>query len=60
MFATHPEHDAEKIFTALRERKIIIRYFNSERINQYLRISIGTDDEMSALIEALREILSLS
>ena len=60
VFATHPEHDAEKIFTALRERKIIIRYFNSERINQYLRISIGTDDEMSAFIEALKEILSHS
>lgn len=57
VFATHPEKDAEQIALALRERKIIVRYFNKERIDQYLRITIGTDDENNALITALKEII---
>jgi len=59
VFATHPKHDAEHVFNKLRERKIIIRYFKSDRISQYLRISIGTDKEMDALILALKEILDV-
>jgi len=58
VFATHPKQNAEKIFQALRERKIIIRHFDAPRIKQYLRISIGTDIEMAALIKALTEILA--
>ena len=57
VFAKHQSRDASELFQALRERKIIIRYFSDERINQFLRISIGTDNEMDALISALREIL---
>lgn len=60
VFARHSDQDAEKLFQALRERKIIVRYFNKPRLNQFLRISIGTDTEMSALLEALREILDQS
>lgn len=58
VFATHHQHNAEKMFLALRERNIIIRYFDAPRINEYLRISIGTDSEMTALINALQEILA--
>ena len=58
IFATHPEKDAEKLALALRERKIIVRYFNKPRIDQYLRITIGTDSENNALISALQEIVS--
>lgn len=57
VFAAHPEKDAEKIALALRERKIIVRYFNKPRIDQYLRITIGTDAENDALISALQEII---
>jgi histidinol-phosphate aminotransferase len=56
IFAKHSEQDAEKIALALRERKIIVRYFNKPRIDQYLRITIGTDAENDALIAALQEI----
>ena len=43
---------------ALRERGIIVRYFGSkERIKDYVRITIGTSQEMSALISATEEIL---
>ena len=58
VFAKHPNHNANKIFQALREQNIIVRHFNDERINEYLRISIGTDQEMSLLMNAMTEILS--
>ncbi len=57
VFVTHPEKDAEEIFEKLRERDIFVRHFNRERIRNYLRISIGTDEEMVILIKALGEIL---
>ena len=48
---------AEDLFAQLRQHKIIVRYFNKPRISEYLRISIGTDQEMQALITAIKEIL---
>ena len=59
VFAKHPNHNAAKLFQALRERDIIVRYFTSPRINEYLRISIGTDQEMDAFINAITEIISI-
>lgn len=58
IFATHPVHDAAKIFAELRERKILVRYFNKPRINQHLRITIGTQQECEALVTALKEIVA--
>ncbi|GAA3932823.1 histidinol-phosphate transaminase [Litoribacillus peritrichatus] len=60
VFAKHPEHNAEALALALRDRSIIVRYFNKPNIDQHLRISIGTEDECQALIQALREILTPS
>lgn len=57
VFATHAAYDAEKIYEALREDDILIRYFNQARISDYLRISIGTDDEMQRFFEALDTII---
>ena len=57
LFATHPGHSAEKIFTYLRERGIYIRYFRKPRIDNYLRITIGTDEQMDRLIEELERLL---
>ena len=57
IFARHPQHDAAQIAGKLRERKIIVRHFNAERIDQHLRITIGTDAQCEALVHALREIL---
>ena len=48
---------ANEIFTALKERNIFVRYFNKPGIENYLRITIGTDEQMQALEAALREIL---
>ena len=57
VFVTHPEYNANDIYAALRERSILVRHFSIERIDNYLRISIGTDEEMKALFEALKEII---
>ncbi len=58
IFARHPQHDAAKLAAQLRERQIIVRHFKQPRINQHLRISIGTDQECAALVDALRAILA--
>jgi len=58
IFARHPMHDAERLSTLLREQKIIIRHFKKPaRIDQFLRITIGTDAECQALISALENII---
>ncbi len=57
IFTRHPQHDAAELAAKLRERAIIVRHFKLPRIDQYLRISIGTPQECAALVAALREIL---
>ncbi|MBR4992698.1 MAG: histidinol-phosphate transaminase [Lachnospiraceae bacterium] len=57
LFVTHKDKKASEIYEALKERKIYVRYFNKPRIDNYLRISIGTDDEMETLVNTLKEIL---
>ena len=58
LFTRHPRMAAQAIFAALRERQIIVRYFDKPRISEFLRISVGTDAEMDALLGALEEILA--
>ena len=57
IFATHESKPAKDIFEALRDKDIYVRYFRKPRIDNYLRISIGTDEDMKALVDALKEIL---
>ncbi len=59
IFATHATKPAKEIFEALKERHIYVRYFNKPRINNYLRITIGTNEQMEMFIQALREILEV-
>jgi histidinol-phosphate aminotransferase len=54
VFARHREAEARALFSALRRRAILVRYFALPRIDRFLRITIGTDSECDALIEALR------
>ncbi|MBP5260543.1 MAG: histidinol-phosphate transaminase [Clostridiales bacterium] len=49
--------DAQTLYNNLKSKGILIRYFNKPVINEYLRITIGTDDEMKALIDTIREEL---
>ncbi len=57
IFAGHKTKDAGYIFEELKKRKIFVRYWNKPRINNYMRITVGTDEEMNALFKALEEIL---
>lgn len=57
IFATHPKYDAVELFEALRKEDIYVRHFNGERIKNYLRITIGTDEEMNTLILFLKKYM---
>jgi len=57
IFASHEKVPAEQIFRALREADIYVRYWNKPRISDYLRITIGTDEEMNRLLEILPNFL---
>jgi histidinol-phosphate aminotransferase len=57
IFVRHQTVDAFVIFNELRQRGILVRYFNKPRIENHLRVSIGSDAEMDCLLAALREIV---
>ena len=57
IFAKHEKKNGEEIFLALKERKIYVRHWNAPRIEDYLRITVGTDEQTDKLLEALREIV---
>lgn len=57
IFVTHPDYNAKDLFSALRENNIFVRYFNADRISNYLRITIGTKEEMEKLFELLKDYI---
>lgn len=56
ILATHPHFEAVALLNALQSHNIWVRHFNSPRIEQYLRISIGTETQNNQLIDALHKI----
>jgi len=56
VFARHPAQQGAALATALRERAVIVRHFAAPRIADYLRITVGTDDQTERLLSALSEI----
>ncbi|PRD66935.1 histidinol-phosphate transaminase [Malikia granosa] len=58
VFARHPARDGAELAAALRARAIIVRHFKQARIDQFLRITIGTDEQCAQLVAALGEILA--
>lgn len=56
IFASHKTKPAGEIFEELKKRKIFVRYWNKPRINNSLRITVGTPEEMDCLVKALEEI----
>ncbi len=60
IFAKHKSVPANEIFEAAKKANIFVRYFNKPRISDYLRISIGTDDEMKAFVTFLEQYLQQS
>jgi len=57
VFTRHPGHDAASLAQGLREQKVIVRHFKLPRIDQFLRITIGTEVQNQALISALKNLL---
>lgn len=57
IFARHPRHDGGELAAELRRRSIIVRHFKQPRIDQFLRITVGTDDQCGVLVDALRSIV---
>jgi histidinol-phosphate aminotransferase len=56
LFARHEGYDAATLVVQLREKEIFVRHFKAPRIDQHLRISVGTDAECDILLDALRDI----
>src|ERR1700761_1522127 len=57
VFARHPGHDGAALAAALRQRAVIARHFAAPRISDYLRITVGTDEQIDRLFAALSEIV---
>ncbi len=60
LFAKHKEVSAEELFEMLKTKGIYVRYFKAPRINEYLRITVGTQDEMETLVKVLKDYLCKS
>ena len=60
VFARHPGKDGAELAAALRQRGIIVRHFKLPRIDQFLRITVGSDEQCQALVATLTEILRAS
>lgn len=57
IFISHPQIPAIDIYNELKHNKILVRHFNKDRIDNYLRVSIGTDGEMDRFYQVVQEIL---
>lgn len=57
IFASHETIPAAELFQALKQEGIYVRYFNKPRIDNYLRITVGTDEEMDRLLTFLKQII---
>ena len=57
IFAATDKMPAAKIYEELRKRNILIRYFNKAKIDNYLRITVGSDEDMQTLVDSIKEIL---
>ena len=57
IFARHPRRDGAELTADLRKRAIIVRHFKAPRIDQFMRITVGTDAQCATLVQALGEIL---
>lgn len=57
LFASHKSVSGKSLFNGLREKGVLVRYFDKPRINNFLRITVGTPEEMDQLLTAVKELL---
>lgn len=58
IFASHPSISGQALYEALKERGVLVRHFSQDKICNYVRISIGTQEEIELLVEKTKEILA--
>ena len=58
LFVSHPAYDAKEMFEALKAAQIYVRYWGSRRIEQYMRVTVGTREEMEVLFDFLRKYIA--
>ncbi len=59
LFVKYPNISGKYIFEELRKKGILVRYFGKAKIEDYMRVTIGTDEEMKIVVEAMKEIINL-
>lgn len=57
VFTKHPAIGGEQLYLALKERAILVRHFNADRISDFCRITVGTKEQVDALLDAIRSII---
>ena len=57
VFTKHPDISGERLYLELKQRAILVRYFDSPRLSDYCRITVGTREQVDALLDAIRSIL---
>ena len=58
IFAKHPDYDAKTLYLKLKENGVLVRYFDKPRISDFLRITLGTNEEMAIFLEKLTELMA--
>ena len=59
LFAATPAMGGEELYQKLKDRGILVRFFGAPRTKDYIRVTIGTDSQMQAFLQAVREILAV-
>ncbi|WP_067726404.1 histidinol-phosphate transaminase [Oceanobacillus damuensis] len=57
IFAKHPEQEAGHLYSSLKEKGVLVRHFSKKSIDNYIRITIGTDDQMQLFFDTLDSII---
>lgn len=60
LFITHEKVPAAEIFEALKRKQIYVRYFSAPRLDNYLRVTIGTEEDMEVMYEFLNDYLKVA
>lgn len=58
LFASHPRISGKQLYLSLKDRGILVRHFDTERIREYVRITVGTPEQMRLLLQNIRDILA--
>lgn len=57
IFAKHPKADGKKLYLSLKEKGVLVRHFDTQRLRDYLRITVGSKEQMQILVDTLKNIL---